>query len=109
MSKVIERTVKVLTEFESQLDEAKAGADEARKRMLKNAGEWAESARAAAVGKAQRIATDATEKAREEAMKEAESIKRKGQTALKAFEDSMSRRKAKAVEVAESWLLGESK
>ncbi len=108
MSSVIEKTVKALVEFESELDKAKAEASEARQKMVKDASNWAESAKANAISRAQQIASETLEKAREEAEKEADAIKKKGETSLQAFEASISRRKAKAAEAVVGRLLGES-
>ena len=107
MSKTIEETIKALTEFESDLDSAMAEAVEARKKLSKNAVEWAASARDAAVTKAQRIASETVEKARKEAEREAAEIRRKGQASLKKQEESMVKHKAEAVELVTKRLLGE--
>lgn len=108
MSNVIEETLKALTEFESQLDSARADASEARRRMVKNAAEWAESAKAKAIASAHQIASETVSKAKEEAKKEAESIRKNEQAALKSFEGSMSKRKSEAAELVADRLLGES-
>ncbi|MBI3859689.1 MAG: hypothetical protein HY296_05550 [Thaumarchaeota archaeon] len=107
MSKAIEETVKALTDFESQLDAAMSEATDAKKRMLKDAVEWAASAKAAAVDKAHAMARETLESARGEAEKEASEIRKKGQSGLKKYEDSMSRHKGDAVELVEKRLLGE--
>jgi vacuolar-type H+-ATPase subunit H len=108
MSNVIEETLKALTEFESQLNSARTDASEARRQMVKNAAEWAESAKAKAIASARRIASETASKAREEAEREAESIRKKEQATLKVFEGSMSRRKSEAAELVADRLLGES-
>jgi vacuolar-type H+-ATPase subunit H len=107
MSSVIEDTVKALVEFESELDRAKAGASDANKRMLKDAANWAETAKASAISKAQQIASERLARARAEAEREAGSIRKKGESSLKAFEDSISKRKASAAQRVVARLLGE--
>ncbi len=107
MSSVIEDTVKVLIEFESELDRAMAGASDAKKKMLKDAADWVARANASAVSKAQQIASGMVAKARAEAEVESESIRKRGESALKAFEASISKRKDKAAEHVVLRLLGE--
>ncbi len=107
MSKVIEETVKVLTEFESQLDSAKADASEARKRIVKNAGEWAQSAKASALARAEEKATNSVSQARKAAQIEADEIKKKGQAGLKKYEETMQKHMGEAAELVVSRLLGE--
>jgi vacuolar-type H+-ATPase subunit H len=106
MSSVIEDTLKALVEFESELDRAKAEAIEARKRMLKDAGDWAVGAKASAITKAQEIASQRLAAARAEAEKEAESIRKKGESSLKSFESLISKKKGKAAEHVVARLLG---
>ncbi len=108
MSKVIEETLKALTEFETQLDAAKADSAEAKRQMLKGAAEWAGTARASSVAEAQRIAGEALSKARKVAEAEAESIKKEGASALKSFQGALAKRKAGAEELVTERLLGES-
>jgi vacuolar-type H+-ATPase subunit H len=108
MSNAIEEALKALTEFESQLDSAKAGASEAKRQMVREAGELAEKARAAAVAEAQRIAQETVSKARIEAEDEAESIRNDGLSALKAFEDALPKHKPEAAELVTRALLGET-
>ncbi|HXY56783.1 MAG TPA: hypothetical protein VEH01_04125 [Nitrososphaerales archaeon] len=108
MSASIEATVKALVEFESELDKAKAGATGAKKRVSKDALDWAEGARAAAVSRAQQIANQRIAEAKEEAEAEAKTIREKGEAALKAFESSISKHRAEAAELAASRLLGGS-
>jgi vacuolar-type H+-ATPase subunit H len=109
MSKTIEEALKALTEFESQLDSAKAGASEAKRQMVKEASELAEKAIAAAVAEAQRIAQETVSKARMEAEAEAESIRNDGVSALKAFESALTKHKPEAAELVTKALLGENK
>jgi vacuolar-type H+-ATPase subunit H len=108
MSNVIEETLKALAEFESQLDSAKASALEAKRQMVKEAADLAEKARAAAVAEAQRIAKETVSKARREAEAEAESLRNSGLSALKDFEDALSKHKPEAVELVTRALLGET-
>jgi vacuolar-type H+-ATPase subunit H len=106
MTSVIEDTLKALVEFESELDAAKAGASEARRRMVKDAGDWAAQAKAGAVAKAREIASQRLENARAEAEAEAQTIRKKGEASVKSFEASISKRKSKAAEVVVAKLLG---
>ncbi len=108
MSSAIEETVKALVGFESQLDRAKVEASEAKRRAMKDATDWAEAAKAAAVSKAQEIASGMLVKARAEADAEAAKIREKGESDLRAFEGLISKHKAKAAEIAAAGLLGEN-
>lgn len=107
MSKAIEETLKALTAFESQLDAAKAEALEARRVMIKRAGEWAEAAKAESLAEAQRIAAETVTKAQVKAEAEGQSTRSKGETVLKSFEESLTRRKEEAAELVTRMLLGE--
>ncbi len=107
MTSVIEQTLKALTKFESELDAAKTEAAEARKKLLKDANDRAAAASTKALGEAQQTASETIAQAKAEAEKEAESIRQKGEDALKAFEASISRRKGKAAELVASRLRGE--
>ncbi len=109
MSSVIEDVVKSLVEFESALDMAKSDASEARKKLLKDADDWAENAKATAISRAQQIAADRISKAKADAEIEAGAIKKKGAASLQTFEASISRHKSDAVELVVSALLGERK
>jgi vacuolar-type H+-ATPase subunit H len=108
MSSVVEQTVKALVEFEKELDFAKAQASDSKRKLIKDASSWAESAKVAGIEKAQAMAAETLAKARDEAEKDADVIRKKGDASLKSIEASVSRRKAKAVEAAVARLLGES-
>jgi vacuolar-type H+-ATPase subunit H len=108
MSNAIEEALRALTEFESELDSAKAIASEGKQQMVKRAGEWAEAAKAEAIAEARRIASETVSRARSEAEKEAASMRKKGELALEGFEQSLSKRMAEAAELAARALLGES-
>ncbi len=108
MDTVVEDTVKALIEFESELDRAKSEALDLKKKMLKDSGDWAASAKSAAVSKAQELASDRVAKARAESEREADSIREKAEKSLKAFETSISKRRGKAAELVVARLLGES-
>ncbi|HEY6283794.1 MAG TPA: hypothetical protein VIW22_07705 [Nitrososphaerales archaeon] len=108
MSSAIEETVKALVGFESELDAAKAEASEAMKKTMKDAADWAETAKGTATARAQEIASKTVAKAREDAEAEAEKIRKKGESDLKAFEVSISKHKSKAAELVASRLLGEA-
>ena len=108
MSKAIEETLRALTEFESQLASAKTSALEAKRQIVKAAGEWAELAKAEAVAEAERIASETSLRAREEAEAKARLISDGGESARKDFEKSLSKRMPEAVELVARMLLGES-
>jgi len=108
MSKTIADTVKALTDFESELDRVKSGAAESKKKLLKDAGDWAEAARVQALAEAQRVASRRLSKARAEAEAEAEEIRMKGQASTKKFAESISKHKKEASELVLRRLLGET-
>ncbi len=107
MTSVIEQTLKALIEFESNLDAAKVEAADARKKLLKDANDWAAGASARALSEAQQTASDTIARAKAEAEKEAGSIRQKGEASLKAFEAFISSRKGKAAELVAARLRGE--
>jgi vacuolar-type H+-ATPase subunit H len=107
LSSAIEETVKALVEFESELDAAKAAVSEAKSRTMKDASAWADAAKAAALSRAQEIASRTVAKAKEEAEAEAARIRKKGESDLKAFESSISKYKSEAAQLVASRLLGE--
>ena len=107
MSSIIEDVVKSLVEFEAALDVAKNEASEAKKKLLKDADDWADKARSAAMSKAQQVVSERIAKARSEVEVEAISIEQKGDESLREFEASISKRKGKAVELVVARLLGE--
>ena len=104
----METTVKALIEFESELERTKAEALEAKKKMIKDVVGLAQSARSEAISRAQQQASARLEKARAEADGEAALIRKEGDSALKRFEASISKRKAKATEEVVGRLLGET-
>ena len=108
MSSAIEQTVKALVEFEAQLESAKAELRDAGKRAMKEAADLADSAKAAAISRAQEIASQNVAKAREEAESEADRIKKKGAADLKVFESSIAKNRDRASELVVARLLGES-
>lgn len=108
MSSAIEQTVRALVEFEAQLDAAKTELVDAARKASKDAGDWAEAAKKAAVSKAQEMASGKVASARAEAEAEAAKIRAKGESDLKAFESSISKKKGKASELVVSRLLGET-
>ena len=108
MGSLVEATVKALIEFESDLDRTKAEALEVKKKMIKDAEAFAESAKLDAISKAQEQASETLAKARSEAEAEAETIRKKGSSSLKSYEALISRRKAKAIEMVVGRLLGET-
>ncbi len=108
MSSAIEQTLKTLVEFEAALDRAKGEASDSKKKLVKDAADWGESAKAAAISKAQELASARMDRARKEAEKEAESIRKSGEASLKTFESSISRRRQKAADHVVARLLGAS-
>jgi vacuolar-type H+-ATPase subunit H len=107
MPQTIADTVKALTEFEAELDKVKAASMEAKKKLLKDAGEWADAARSNATEEAQRIASQRISEARKEAEEEAAEIRKKGQIATKKFAESIAKNKKAASELVVQRLLGE--
>jgi len=87
----------------------KAEALETKKKMIREAKGLAESASNSAITKAQQEALETLALARAEAEVEAKSIRKKGESALKSFETSISRRKAKATQGVVGRLLGETR
>ena len=108
MGSLIEATVKALIEFDSELDRMKAEALEVKKKMVKDAVGLAESAKSTAISKAQQQVSERLAKARAEGQGEAESIRKNGESSLRSFEATISKRKAKAIEKVVSRLLGEA-
>jgi len=107
MPQTIENTVKALTDFEAELDSVKGEVLEAKKKMVKDAGDWAEAARNLAIGAAQKLADQRLSEARSEAEAEAAEIRKNGQEATRKFEESISNHKKEAVELVLRRLLGE--
>ena len=108
MGSAIEATVKALVEFEAELDRAKADAAEAKRKTSKEAFDWAEAARSSAISKAQEMASRNVARAKEQAESEADAIRKKGESDLRAFEGSIGKRKDKAAELVAERLLGEA-
>jgi vacuolar-type H+-ATPase subunit H len=106
MSQVIEETIKVLTEFEAELDRIKSDAVEARKRLVKSAGDWAGEAKIEAIAEAHRMAEQTLAAAKAEAETEAESIKSAGRTSLESFKGRIAGHKKEAVQLVTKRLLG---
>jgi vacuolar-type H+-ATPase subunit H len=109
LSSPVETTIKALIEFESELDRTKTEVLEVKKVMIKDAQDFAESAKSSVVLRAQQQALEMLTKARAEAEGEAASIRKKGESALKSFEESISRKKARAVTEVVGRLLGETR
>jgi len=107
MPQTIADTVKALTEFEAELDKVKNGAMEAKKKMLKDAGDWAEAAKGRALAEAQKLASERLSEAKAEADTEAEEIRKKGQASTNKFADSIAKHKKEASELVLRRLLGE--
>lgn len=108
MGSLIEATVKALNEFESELDRMKAEALETKQKMIKDSVGLAESAKSAAISKAQQQVSERLAKAKAEGESQAKSIRKKGESSLKSFEATISRRKAKAIKKVVDRLLGEA-
>jgi vacuolar-type H+-ATPase subunit H len=107
MTTIVEDTVKALMEFEAELDKINSAASDARKKLVKDASDWAESAKTSAVSKAQETAAGRISSARAEAEAEAVGIRKKGSDSLEKFEGSLSKHMAKSVELVVSRLMGE--
>jgi len=107
MPQTIEETVKALTEFEADLDKVKSEVLEVKKKMVKDAGDWAESAKNSAMAEAQKLAAQRLSEARRVAEAEAAEIGRKGQAATRKFEESISKHKREAADLVLRRLLGE--
>ena len=107
MSQTIEDTVRALTDFEADLEAAKKEAEDAAKRLAKGTSEWTDAAKKASLEKAQTRADQVVAEAKRGAEEQAEAIKKAGRSDLSKFEQSLSKRKGKAVEVATARLLGE--
>ena len=106
MSSAVETTLKALKEFESELEAAKMDTSDAKKKLIKEAGDLADSAKATALARAQEISADRVSAAKEAAEKEAAAIRKKGDDDLAKFESSISRRKAKAADWVVEQLMG---
>ena len=106
MSQAIEDSVKALKEFEGALDAIKSDADEAKKKMLKSASDWAESAKSASVANAESQARAAVDSARAAAEKQAETIRSAGERDLSNFVAEISAKKSEAVNLVTKRLLG---
>ena len=108
MPETIADTVKALTDFEAELDRVKASAADAKKKIVKDAGDWAEAAKAEAIAEAQRIAAQRLSEAKSVAEAEAAEIRSKGQASARRFADSIARNKKAASELVLKRLLGET-
>jgi vacuolar-type H+-ATPase subunit H len=106
MTEAIEETIRALTEFEAELEKLKTGAVETKKAMIKNAGAWAETAKAVAIGQAQQVANQRLSTARTEAEEEIESIRSASQKSLKDLTESIADHKQEAVQLVVKRLLG---
>ena len=107
MTQAIEETIKALTEFEAELEKVKAGANDAKKAMVKNAGDWADAARDEAIAEAQKVAEQKLSAARTEAENEIESIRNASQKSLDDLTRSIANHREQAVQLAMKRLLGE--
>jgi vacuolar-type H+-ATPase subunit H len=108
MDSSIEQTVKALVEFESQLEKMKSELLDAGRRTMKDAADWAGAARSTAISRAQETAARNLAVAKEQAEAEADRIKRKGESDLKAYETSIAKNKGRASDLVASRLMGES-
>lgn len=109
MPQTIADTVKALAEFEAELDRVKGEAAEAKKNLVKDAGDWAEAARNSAIAEAQALASQRLSEARTEAEAEAAEIRKRGEAATKKFAESISKNKKAASELVLRRLLGEER
>ena len=107
MPQTIADTVKALAEFEAELDRLKSETMDAKKKIVKDAGDWADAAKSRALAEAQELASERLSQAKVQAEAEAEEIRKKGQASTKKFADSMSKHKKEASELVLRMLLGE--
>jgi vacuolar-type H+-ATPase subunit H len=107
MPQTMADTVKALTEFETDLDGVKADAMDAKKKIVKEAGDWAEAAKTRAIAEAQELASERLSEARAEAQAEAEEIRKQGESSTRKFADLIAKHKAEATELVLKRLLGE--
>ena len=107
MPQTIADTVKALTEFEAELDRVKAEAMEAKRKLVLDSADWAETAKNSSLAEAHETATQRLAQARTEAEAEADEIRKKGQAETKKFAESISKQKKAASELVIRRLLGE--
>jgi vacuolar-type H+-ATPase subunit H len=108
MAQTVEDTIKALKEFEQDLDGVKATVADAGKKMVKDARDWADSARAAALVEAQKAVDLALERAKEEAADEVHKIGEGSQESLQTLRQTMAVHEIVAAELVLKRLLGES-
>jgi vacuolar-type H+-ATPase subunit H len=108
MAQTVEDTIKALKEFEQDLDRVKATVADAAKKMVKDARDWADSARAAALVEAKKSADLALERAKEEAAHEVHKIGEGSHESLQTLKQTMAAHKIAAAELVLKRLLGES-
>lgn len=106
MTQAIEETIKALKEFELDLDKVKAEAADAKTKLLKDAGDWADAVKREDLQGAQRVAELRLEAARAEGEREVESIKRAAQASLQSLKETLANHKTEAVELVVKKLLG---
>lgn len=106
MTQAIEETIKALKEFELHLDKVKAGVADAKKKLIKDAGDWADAAKGEAILEAQRMAERRLAAARAEGEREVETIKNASQASVQSFKETIASHKKEAVELVVRRLLG---
>jgi vacuolar-type H+-ATPase subunit H len=107
MTQAIEEALKALGDFESDLDRIKSETLEAKQRLLKLAFEASETSKNQAIAAARRVAEADLTAAREAADKQADAIRKKGQTSTERFRSSILAHKDDAVDAVLRTLLGE--
>jgi len=106
MTQAIEDTIKALKEFELELDRVKVGVADAKKKLVKDAGEWADGAKNGAILEAQKAAELKLAAARAEGQREVEVIRKASDASLAALRETIARHKGEAVELVVKRLLG---
>jgi vacuolar-type H+-ATPase subunit H len=107
MSSAVEEAIKVLAEFESELEEIREESVDARKRLSKIAKDEGDKAMKLALARAHAIAEEQIRKAREDAEREADSISKKGEEALAGLKEKISKRSEEALRLVSEHLLGD--
>jgi vacuolar-type H+-ATPase subunit H len=105
LSSVVEEAIKILVNFEAELDKIKEQVMEAKKDLMRTSSEEGEKARKEVLARVQVIAEENIRRAREEAEREAKSILFKGEESLKVLREKISRRNKDAIELVVKYLM----
>jgi len=107
MSSPVEEAVKVLAEFEADLERIKAESVDAKKRLSKLVADEGDKAMKLALAKAHDVAAKQVQKAREDAEQEASSIADRGNEELSRLKERISKRSEEALRLVSEHLLGD--